>query len=113
MEISPSSLDRQIIGTRWVFRNKLDDSGAMSRNKARLMAQGYKQQEEIDYDETFSPVARLEAIRLLIAFASHQGFTLFQMDVKTAFLNGKINEEVYVKQPQVLKTPPIQIVSID
>ena len=95
----PRPEGRQIIGTRWVFRNKLDDSGAVSRNKARLVAQGYNQQEGIDYDETFAPVARLEAIRLLIAFASHQGFTLFQMDVKTAFLNGKINEEVYVKQP--------------
>ena len=95
----PRPLDRQIIGTRWVFRNKLDDSGAVSRNKACLVAQGYNQQEGIDYDETFAPVACLEAIRLLIAFTSHQGFTLFQMDVKTAFLSGKINKEVYVKQP--------------
>src|ERR1044071_8761659 len=91
--------DRHIIGTRWVFRNKLDDSETVVRNKTRLVAQGYNQQEGIDYDKTFAPVARLEAIRLLIAFASRQGFTLFQMDVKTAFLNGKINEAVFVKQP--------------
>ena len=65
-----------------MFRNKLDDGVVVSRNKARLVAQGYNQQEGIDYDETFSPVAHLEAIRLLIAFASHQGFTLFLMDVK-------------------------------
>ena len=79
--------------------NKLDDKGNVIRNKARLVAQGYNQQEGIDYDETYDPVARLEAIRLLIAFASYKGFTLHQMDVKTAFLNGTLNEEVYVKQP--------------
>ena len=98
-KLVPHPEGRRIIGTRWVFRNKLDDSGAVSRNKARLVAQGYNQQEGIDYDETFAPVARLEAIRLLVAFASHQGFTLYQMDVKTTFLNGTIEEEVYVKQP--------------
>ena len=84
----PYPKDRHIIGTRWVFRNKLDDSGTVVRNKARLVAQGYNQQEGIDYDETFSPVARLEAIRLLVAYASHKGFKLFQMDAKTTFLNG-------------------------
>src|ERR1044071_2617692 len=95
----PCPKDRHIIGTRWVFRNKLDDSGTVIRNKARLVAQGYNQQEGIDYDETFAPVARLEAIRLLVAYAAHKGITLFQMDVKTAFLNGVLEEEVYVKQP--------------
>ena len=95
----PCPKDRHIIGTRWVFRNKLDDSGTVVRNKARLVAQGYNQQEGIDYDETFAPVARLEAIRLLVAYAAHKGIKLFQMDVKTAFLNGVLEEEVYVKQP--------------
>ena len=71
----------------------------MTRNKARLVAQGYNQEEGIDYDETFAPVARLEAIRMLLAFASYKRFKLYQMDVKSAFLNGYINEEVYVKQP--------------
>ena len=95
----PRPSNKTIIGTRWVYRNKLDDKGNVIRNKARLVAQGYNQQEGIDYDETYAPVARLEAIRLLIAFASYKGFTLHQMDVKTAFLNGTLNEEVYVKQP--------------
>ena len=76
------------IETKWVFRNKLDKNGKVIRNKARLMAQGYNQQEGIDYDETFAPVARLEAIRMLLAFASYKGFMLYQMDVKSAFLNG-------------------------
>ncbi|XP_074266866.1 uncharacterized protein LOC141590156 [Silene latifolia] len=96
----PRPSDRSVIGTRWVFRNKLDDAGVIVRNKARLVVQGYNQQEGIDYDETFAPVARLEAIRLLIAFAAHKGLKLFQMDVKTAFLNGYLEEEVFVEQPQ-------------
>ncbi|XP_070010948.1 uncharacterized protein [Nicotiana sylvestris] len=95
----PIPPDQTIIGTRWVFRNKLDEHGITTRNKARLVVQGYNQEEGIDYDETFAPVARMEAIRILIAFASHMEFTLFQMDVKSAFLNGLLKEEVYVKQP--------------
>jgi len=95
----PRPKERSVIGTRWVFRNKLDDLGTIVRNKARLVVQGYNQQEGIDYDETFAPVARLEAIRILIAYAAHMNFKLFQMDVKTAFLNGYLKEEVYVEQP--------------
>ena len=68
-----------------MFRNKLNEHGTIIRNKARLVVQGYNQEEGIDYDETFAPVARIEAIRLLIAFASHMEFTLYQMDVKSAF----------------------------
>ncbi|GJX39021.1 retrovirus-related pol polyprotein from transposon TNT 1-94 [Tanacetum coccineum] len=79
--------------TKWVFRNKLDENGVVSRNKARLVAQGYNQQEGIDYDETYAPVARLESIRILLAYACALDFKLFQMDVKSAFLNGFINEE--------------------
>ena len=94
----PRPKNRTVIGTKWVFRNKLDEEGNVIRNKARLVVKGYNQQEGIDYDETFAPVARLEAIRLLIAFASHKGFKLHQMDVKTAFLNGELKEEVYVEQ---------------
>ncbi|GKA00238.1 retrovirus-related pol polyprotein from transposon TNT 1-94 [Tanacetum coccineum] len=82
-----------IIGTKWVFRNKLDENGVVSRNKARLVAQGYNQQEGIDYDETYAPVARLESIRILLAYACGLDFMLFQMDVKSAFLNNFINEE--------------------
>ena len=91
--------DKTDIGTKWVFRNKLDENGTVTRNKARLVAQGYRQEEGIDYDETFAPVARLEAIRLFLAFAAHKGFKVYQMDVKSAFLNDKLKEEVYVEQP--------------
>ncbi|MEX5533457.1 reverse transcriptase domain-containing protein, partial [Pseudomonas syringae] len=76
------------IGTKWVFRNKLNEKGEVVRNKARLVAQGYSQQEGIDYTETFAPVARLEAIRLLISFSVNHNIILHQMDVKSAFLNG-------------------------
>ncbi|GJV41199.1 retrovirus-related pol polyprotein from transposon TNT 1-94 [Tanacetum coccineum] len=82
-----------------VYRNKLDENGIVSRNKARLVAQGYNQQEGIDYDETYAPVARLESIRILLAIACANDFKLYQMDIKSAFLNGFINEEVYVSQP--------------
>jgi len=94
-----------IIGTKWVFRNKLNEDGKVIRNKARLVAQGYSQQEGIDYDETFAPVARLDSIRILLAYACFNKFKLFQMDVKSAFLNGFINEEVYVKQPPGFENP--------
>jgi hypothetical protein len=86
-------------GTKWVWKNKEGEDGMVVRNKARLVAQGYSQKEGIDYEETFAPVARLEAIRILLAFAIAKGFKLFQKDVKSAFLNGFIEEEVYVRQP--------------
>ena len=82
-----------------MFQNKLDDTGVVSRNKARLVAQGYNQEEGIDYDETFAPVAKIEEICLLIAFTAHKGFKLYQMNVKTAFLNRHLKEKVYVAQP--------------
>ena len=95
--------NHNVIGTKWIFKNKQDAHGIIICNKARLVAQGYSQVEGIDYGETFAPVARLESIRLLIAYASHHNFKLQQMDVKSAFLNGPINELVYVKQPPVLR----------
>ncbi|KAJ9539482.1 LOW QUALITY PROTEIN: hypothetical protein OSB04_032215 [Centaurea solstitialis] len=95
----PRPRKRTIIGSKWIFRNKLDEIGTIIRNKARLVAQGYRQEEGIDYDETFAPVATLEAIRLFLAFAAHMNFKVYQMDIKNAFLNGKLNEEVYVAQP--------------
>lgn len=95
----PRPLNRTIIGTRWIFRNKLDEHGIITRNKSKLVVQGYNQEEGIDYDETFAPVARMEAIRILIAFVAHREYKLFQMGVKSAFLNGNLKEEVYVKQP--------------
>ncbi|GJQ91131.1 retrovirus-related pol polyprotein from transposon TNT 1-94 [Tanacetum coccineum] len=99
IELVPQPRNMTIIGTKWVFRNKLDENGIVSRNKARLVAQGYNQQEGINYDETYAPVARLESIRILLAYACALDFKLFQMDVKSAFLNSFINEEVYVAQP--------------
>ena len=95
----PRPKHHPIIGTKWVFRNKMNEQGVITRNKARLVAKGYNQEEGIDYDETFGPVARLEAIRMLLAFVSFMDFKLYQMDVKSAFLNGFIKEEVYVEQP--------------
>ncbi|GJV99131.1 putative ribonuclease H-like domain-containing protein [Tanacetum coccineum] len=89
----------KVIGTKWVYINKRDERGVVVRNKARLVAQGYTQEEGIDYDEVFAPVARIEAIRLFLAFASFMGFIVYQMDVKSAFLYGTIDEEVYVSQP--------------
>ena len=101
----PRPHDRTVIGTRWVFRNKLDDQGQITRNKARIVVQGYNQEEGIDYDETFTPMARMEAIRMLIAFAAHMEFKLYEMFVKSAFLNGFLQEEVFVKQPLGFEDP--------
>ncbi|KAL8119211.1 hypothetical protein AgCh_016649 [Apium graveolens] len=95
----PRPKNRSVVGTKWVFRNKIDSDGIIIRNKARLVAKGYSQQEGIDYDETFAPIARLEAIRIFLAYATHKKFKVFQMDVKSAFLNGELEEEVYVEQP--------------
>ncbi|GJT75077.1 putative ribonuclease H-like domain-containing protein [Tanacetum coccineum] len=89
---------KRAIGSKWVFRNKKDEKEIVIRNKARLIAQGYTQEEWIDYDEVFAPVARIEAIRLFLAYASFKDFVVYQMDVKSAFLYGKIEEEVYVCQ---------------
>ncbi|GJS39733.1 retrovirus-related pol polyprotein from transposon TNT 1-94 [Tanacetum coccineum] len=98
-DLVPLPMSPSVIGTKWVFRNKFDENGIVSRKKARLVAQGYNQQEGIDYDETYAPVARLESIRVLPAIACANDFKLYQMDVKNAFLNDFINEEVYVAQP--------------
>nr|GEX66763.1 putative ribonuclease H-like domain-containing protein [Tanacetum cinerariifolium] len=93
------------IGTKWVIKNKKDERGIVIRNKARLVAQGHVQKEGIDYDEVFAPVARIEAIRLYLAYASFMGFTVYQMNVKSAFLYGTIDEEVYVMQPPRFQDP--------
>ncbi|GKC28265.1 putative ribonuclease H-like domain-containing protein [Tanacetum coccineum] len=89
----------KVIGTKWVFKNKRDERSIVVKNKARLVAQGFRHEDGIDYDEVFAPVARIEAIRLFLAFASYIGLTVYQMDVKSAFLYGTIEEEVYVHQP--------------
>jgi hypothetical protein len=90
---------QNVVGTKWVFRNKQDEHGVVTRNKAQLVAKGYAQVAGLNFEETFAPVARLESIRILLAYAAHHSFRLFQMDVKSAFLNRPIKEEVYVEQP--------------
>nr|GEW93012.1 hypothetical protein [Tanacetum cinerariifolium] len=93
------------VSTKWVFKNKKNERGIMIRNKTRLVAQGNTQEEWIDYDEVFAPVARIEAIRQFLAYALFKDFVVYQMDVKSAFLYGKIEEEVYVCQPPGFKDP--------
>ncbi|GJS03820.1 retrovirus-related pol polyprotein from transposon TNT 1-94 [Tanacetum coccineum] len=89
-----------IISLKWIFKVKLDEYGRVLKNKARLVAKGYHQEEGIDFEESFAPVARIEAIRIFIAYAAYMNMTVFQMDVKTAFLNGILKEKVYVSQPE-------------
>ena len=95
--------NHNVIGTKWVFRNKQDQDGIVIRNKVRLVAQGYTQVEGLDFEETYAPVTRLEAIRILLAYTCAHNIRLYQMDMKSAFLNGYINELVYVEQPPGLK----------
>ena len=90
----PRPKDKNVIGTKWVFRNKLSEDGKVSRNKARLVCKGYSQEEGIDYGETFSPIARLEGVRTLHVYVAYKGFKVYQRDVKFAFLNGILDGEV-------------------
>jgi len=99
-DLVPRPEGMNVIGTKWIFKNKSDENGTVARHKARLVAQGYTQIEGLDFDETFAPVARLESIRLLQGVSCILKFKLFQMDVKSAFLNEYLNEEVYVEQPK-------------
>ena len=91
--------EHNVIGTKWVFKNKQDENGVIILNKARLVAQGYSQVEGLNFGETFAPVGRLESICILLAYVAFNGFTLHQVDVKSSFLNGPLQEEVYVSQP--------------
>nr|GEW53093.1 retrovirus-related Pol polyprotein from transposon TNT 1-94 [Tanacetum cinerariifolium] len=111
----PRPEGKTIIKTKWIFKNKKDESSLVIRNKARLVAVGYSQQEGIDYDETFAPVSRIEAIRLFLPYAAHKDFIVFQIDVKTAFLNRIHKEEVYVGQLSgfVSKQYPDHVYAID
>nr|GFB06977.1 hypothetical protein [Tanacetum cinerariifolium] len=124
--IEPANVDEALRDADWfsamqeeldqfIFKNKKDESSLVIRNKARLVAVGYSQQEGIDYDETFATVARIEAIRLFLAYAAHKDFTVFQIDVKTSFLNGILKEEVYVGQPPgfVSKQYPDHVYALD
>nr|GFA96663.1 retrovirus-related Pol polyprotein from transposon TNT 1-94 [Tanacetum cinerariifolium] len=85
---------------KWIFKNKHDEEQTVIRNKSRLVMRGYRQEEGLYFEESFDPVARMEAIRIFLAYAAHKSFTVFQMDVKTAFLHGSLKEDVYVCQPE-------------
>nr|GFC51763.1 retrovirus-related Pol polyprotein from transposon TNT 1-94 [Tanacetum cinerariifolium] len=95
-----SALDNiSLLTLKWLFKNKHDEEETVIRNKSRLVVRGYRQEEGIDFEESFAPVARMEAIRIFLAYAAHKSFTVFQMDVKNAFLHGSLKEDVYVCQP--------------
>ena len=109
----PRPKHHPIIGAKWVFRSRIDEQSVITRNKARLVAKGYNQEEDIDYDETYAPIARLEAIRMLLAYASYMNFKLYQMDVKSIFLNGFIEEEAMLNNLRVLKVLIFQIMFLN
>nr|GFB47155.1 Gag-Pol polyprotein [Tanacetum cinerariifolium] len=98
-ELVDIPLCKNIINMKWLWKNKRDEENIVIRNKSRLVAKGYAQKEGVDFEESFAPVARLEAVRLFIAYDAHKSFTVYQMDVKTTFLYGPLKEEVYVNQP--------------
>nr|GFA41877.1 hypothetical protein [Tanacetum cinerariifolium] len=110
-ELVPRPDKVMVITLKWIYKVKLDELGGILKNKARLVARAYRQEEGIDFEESFAPVARLEAIRIFLAYAAHKNMVVYQMDVKTAFLNGNLQEEVYVSQPDGFVDPdnPTQV----
>ncbi|GJY23365.1 retrovirus-related pol polyprotein from transposon TNT 1-94 [Tanacetum coccineum] len=104
-ELVDKPFGKMIIKLKWLWKNKKDEDQTVIRNKARLVAKGYAQEEGIDFEESFAPVARLEAVRIFVAYAAHKSFPIYQMDVKTTFLNGPLKEEVYVAQPEGFVDP--------
>ncbi|GJT83164.1 retrovirus-related pol polyprotein from transposon TNT 1-94 [Tanacetum coccineum] len=104
-ELVDKPFGKMVIKLKWLWKNKKDEDQTVIRNKARLVAKGYAQEEGIDFEESFAPVARLEAVRIFVAHAAHKSFPIYQMDVKTAFLNGPLKEEVYVAQPEGFVDP--------
>jgi hypothetical protein len=99
-ELVPRPKNKNVIGTKWVFRNKLNEDGQVTRNKARLVCKGYAQIEGIDFEETFAPVARMEALCFILAYACSKKVKVYQMDIKSSFLNGELEEEVYIEKPE-------------
>eukprot|EP01018_Ginkgo_biloba_P020382 Gb_28245 [translate_table: standard] len=93
-------LDKDMIGTKWIYKTKYKSDGSIDKHKARLVAKGYAQQEGVDYTETFAPVAKMDTISTVLVLAAQHGWIIYQMDVKSAFLNGYVDEEIYVEQPQ-------------
>nr|GFB19370.1 putative Gag-Pol polyprotein [Tanacetum cinerariifolium] len=104
-ELVPRPDKVMMITLKWIYKVKLDKLGGILKNKARLVARGYRQEEGIDFEESFAPVARLEAIRIFLAYAAHKNMVVYQMDVKTAILNGSLQEDVYVSQPDGFMDP--------
>jgi hypothetical protein len=102
-ELVPRPKNKNVIDTQWVFKNTLNEDGQVTRNKARLVYKEYAQIEGIDFEETFAPVAKMEAICLLLAYACSKNVEVYQMDAKSAFLNGELEEEVYIEQPEVFQ----------
>nr|GFA58976.1 retrovirus-related Pol polyprotein from transposon TNT 1-94 [Tanacetum cinerariifolium]GFA62556.1 retrovirus-related Pol polyprotein from transposon TNT 1-94 [Tanacetum cinerariifolium] len=98
-ELIDKPFGKNVIKLKWLWKNKKDEDQTVIRNKARLVAKGYAQEEGVDFEESFAPVARLKAVRIFIAYAAHRSFPIYQMDVKTTFLNVSLKEEVYVAQP--------------
>ena len=99
-ELVPRITNKNVIGSKWVFKNKMNEQGQIVRNKAKLVYKGYAQIEGQDFDETFAPVARMEAIRMFLSYDYHKNFKIYQMDVNSSFLNGDLEEEVYMEQPR-------------
>ncbi|GKD64650.1 retrovirus-related pol polyprotein from transposon TNT 1-94, partial [Tanacetum coccineum] len=105
VELVECHVGRNIIKVKWIWKNKTDAENTVIRNKSCLVAKGYSQEEGIYFEESFAPVARLEAVRIFVAYAAHKNFLIFQMDVKTSFLNGPLKEEVFVQQPDGFVDP--------
>ncbi|GJU11028.1 retrovirus-related pol polyprotein from transposon TNT 1-94 [Tanacetum coccineum] len=104
-QLVPLPEGRHAIKVKWLWKNKTDAKNTVIRNKSRLVAKGYSQQEGIDFEESFAPVARLEAVCMFVAYMTHKNFIIYQMDVKTTFLNGSLKEEVFVSQPDGFVNP--------
>ena len=99
-EVVPRPVKKSVVTSRWLYKTKYAADGNIEKHKARFVARGFFQVEGVDYDETFAPIARYTSIRSIISIAEEMGWRIHQMDVKTAFLNGFIEEEVYIEQPQ-------------
>jgi hypothetical protein len=99
-ELVPRPVEKNIIGSKWVLKNKMNEQGQIVKNKAKLVCKRCAQVEGHNFDETFAPVARLEAIEIFLSYACYKNFKVYQMDVTSAFLNGDLEEEVYVEQPE-------------
>ncbi|GJU58262.1 retrovirus-related pol polyprotein from transposon TNT 1-94, partial [Tanacetum coccineum] len=104
-ELVEYPIGRNIISVKWIWKNKTDAKNMVIRNKSRLVAKGYGQEDGIKFEESFAPVARLEAVRIFVAYAAHKNFSIYQMDVKTSFLNGPLKKEVFVRQPDGFVDP--------